>query len=278
MKLRVGGDEAVLYQGRGTKSLQAYLKYIEAYRHFERSTPDDYALARKLSEEAIASDPEYPAAYYILAWTHIVDAWLGRSKSPGESIAKAFKLAQKVLAMDESDARAHLVLGSVYRIKKEPEKAIAELERALVLDPNNAMGYMFLGELLSLTGKPQEGILLLKKSMRLNPLSQNHASKCLFRLGMAYRLTGQYEEALSALKKAANIRPNAWFIQVDLAAIYIYIGREEEARAAAAEVRRIAPTFSLERYVKTTVVKDQAFKRYIKALRKAGIPEKPPSQ
>jgi uncharacterized protein HemY len=74
------------------------------------------------------------------------------------------------------------------------------------------------------------------------------------------------------LKKAANIRPNFWAIQLYLAATYIDLGREEEARAAADEVRRIFRKFSLERFAKRLKYKDQAVKeRLIDAWRKAGL-------
>jgi adenylate cyclase len=261
--LRGGAASAPRY-AIGTKSLQAYLKHLEARRHLARGTPEDYALTRKLSEEAIALDPEYPAAYNILAWTYM----LGAGNSPHYSIEKAFKLAQKVVAMDDSDASAHALLGNVYFRKREYEKSIAEMERAA----NYAVGYMFLAGSLIIAGRPQEAIPLLKKSMRLSPLSQTHASMCLWRLGRAYRVMGQYEEALSALKKAVNIRPNFFMIHLSLAATYIHLGREEEARAAAAEVRRIDPKFSLERFAKRVSYKDPVVtKRYIDALRQAGL-------
>jgi TolB-like protein/Flp pilus assembly protein TadD len=265
--LRGGAASAPRY-AIGTKSLQAYLKHLEARRHLARGTPEDYALTRKLSEEAIALDPEYPAAYNILAWTYM----LGAGNSPHYSIEKAFKLAQKVVAMDDSDASAHALLGNVYFRKREYEKSIAEMEKAVALDPNYAVGYMFLAGSLIIAGRPQEAIPLLKKSMRLSPLSQTHASMCLWRLGRAYRVMGQYEEALSALKKAVNIRPNFFMIHLSLAATYIHLGREEEARAAAAEVRRIDPKFSLERFAKRVSYKDPVVtKRYIDALREAGL-------
>lgn len=83
---------------------------------------------------------------------------------------------------------------------------------------------------------------------------------------------GQYEEALSALKKAANIRPNFWAIQLILAATYIHLGREEEARDAEAELLRNVPKFSLERFAKRRLLKDQAeCDRFIEALRMAGL-------
>jgi len=49
-------------------------------------------------------------------------------------------------------------------------------------------------------------------------------------------------------------------------------GREDEARTQAAELLRIDPKFSLERFAKTLTYKNQTeIDRYIGALRKAGL-------
>jgi adenylate cyclase len=164
------------------------------------------------------------------------------------------------------------LLGDVYAVQGEYEKAIAEYERAVELDPNDAWGYRSLGYTLTSAGKPQEAIPLLKESMRLSPLSKTHASMCLYRLGRAYRTIGQYDEALSALKKALEIRPNFFLIHMELTATFIHLGREEEARAAAAEVRRTNPAFSLDVMAGFMAYKNPADQeRYVEALRKAGL-------
>ena len=272
-KLLKGGELAVHNWSSDTKSLQAYQKLMEARRHLERGTPEELDLARKLSEEAISLDPEYSAPYRVLSHTHMMDTRRGKSKSRRDSIDKAFELAQKVLAMDNSNPNNHSIMGNVYLMKREYEKAIAEFERAVALDPNHAMSFMWLAQGLTTTGRPQEAISLLKKSMRLSPLSKTHASMCLWRLGRAYYANGQYEQAISALKKAIEIRPNIDAIHLDLVATYIHLGREEEARAAAAEVMRINPKFSLEPWAKRIVLyNDQSLQdRYIGSLRKAGL-------
>ena len=89
---------------------------------------------------------------------------------------------------------------------------------------------------------------------------------------MAYRLTGQYEEAIETAKKALEEVPNNMFIYLQLAATYSMMGREEEARTAAAEVMKINSRFSLERYAKTIYLRNKAdTDRTLEALRKAGL-------
>ncbi len=54
-----------------------------------------------------------------------------------------------------------------------------------------------------------------------------------------------------------------------LTVIYSLSGRDEEARIEAAEVLRINPKFSLEKWEKKVVGPDK--ERFIDALRKAGL-------
>jgi len=59
-----------------------------------------------------------------------------------------------------------------------------------------------------------------------------------------------------------------------LTSAYSLAGRDEEARAAAKEVLRISPNFSVARYQRVSPHKDRAMaKRFCDALRKAGLPE-----
>ncbi len=61
-----------------------------------------------------------------------------------------------------------------------------------------------------------------------------------------------------------------------LAAAYVWMDREKEALSEAAEVMRIDPKFSVEKFIKGLPY-DQARKnRLADALRKAGLPDKPP--
>jgi adenylate cyclase len=252
-----------------TDNLEAYLKLLQGREHVHRLNKEDNAQGRQLINEAIALDPQYASAYTYLAGTHHLDAWLGSSKSPRESTAKAIELAQKAIALDDSLAEAHGLLGYLYTMTRQHDKGIVKAERGVALDPNSASALAWLGQNLYWADRPEEAIPVLKKAIRLNPVPP---SWYLFTLAMAYRDTGRYEEAISACKKALHREPKDVITRLVLTATYGLSGREEEARSAAEEVLRIDPKFSLDRLARTRPHKNQAnTKSYIDSLRKAGL-------
>jgi tetratricopeptide (TPR) repeat protein len=68
------------------------------------------------------------------------------------------------------------------------------------------------------------------------------------------------------------VNPNDIFAHMNLAGLYIELGREEEARAEAREVLRLHPKFSLDYFAQIFAYKDQSVAdRRIELLRKAGL-------
>ena len=109
---------------------------------------------------------------------------------------------------------------------------------------------------------------MYRQAIRLNPFYPSYYLV----LGSACRQTGRYEEGIAAVKKALKLAPNSVFANIYLASLYMYAGREDEARAAAAEIQRINPNFSLEKFIKFWPMKEGPERdRLIDALRKAGL-------
>ncbi len=157
----------------------------------------------------------------------------------------------------------------IYLIKTQHEKALAESEHALALATNSADYHTQLGRILCYSGRPEEAIPLLKNALRLNPIPKGWH---LYTLGFAYNLTGRYEEAIEACKKAVEIEPKNLWSHVVLTQAYSFSGREEEARAEAAEILTINPKFSVDYFAKIVPFKNQADKEsQMEALRKAGL-------
>jgi len=230
---------------KGTENLEAYLKLLQARELGWRFNKDDNALGRQMVEGAIALDPNYPNAYVWLAGTHLNEALLGASKSPKQSFSQAIELAQKALALDDSLSNAHSLLSLLYAMTGNHDKAISEGEKGVALGPNDEAAHRRYGVALSHVGRYEEANALYKKAIRFNPFPR---SATLFQLGIAYRFSGNCDEAIAACQKAVYGKPDDLIAHVFLAAVYGSCGRESEARAAAAEVLRIDPRFSIEQF------------------------------
>jgi adenylate cyclase len=268
MQVKITLGEQALYRDKGIRNLNCYLKVLEGRNYIDRDI-DGKNLARRMAEEALVMCPKSSSAYLLLADTHHMDYWYGSGKSPRESLEKAIELAQKAIALDDAYAQAHGLLGFLYSIKREYEKALAEGERAVTLDPNGADGYVRYASSLTWAGRPEEAIPLFQKAIRLSPLGPAWYFQV---FGVTLRLTGRFEEAVSAYKKALQRAPNYIMAHIGLTATYSMMGREEEARAEAAEVLRIDPKFSLDYFAKTLPNKDQSVTdSIVDACRKAGL-------
>ncbi len=254
---------------KGKQGLDCYLKLLEGSSYIWGHNIKDTIVARRIAEEAMAMCPEVPLAYTFMGTVHQLEYWLGIGKSPQESIDKGTELAQKALAMDDSLPAAHWLLSNFYTLKREHEKAIAEAERAVALDPGGAFVHLAYGMSLNYGGRSEEAIPVLQKAIRLNPLGE---TGYFLHLGHAYRVTGRFDEAVSAYKKSLQRSPDNIFAHLSLAATYSMMGREQEARAEAAEVLRLNPKFSVDSYAKRITFKDQSVTdKFIDGLRKAGL-------
>jgi adenylate cyclase len=254
VKLTEGEQARAL--AKGTDNLEAYLKVLEGIEQGYRWNKEANVRAEQLFEEATALDPMYETAYERLGVIHVMDVWLGLSKSPRKSFERATELAQKAIALDDSLAFPHGLLGLINTMMGQYEKAIAESERAVSLEPNSADSYAYLATALRYAGRPEKAIPFFKKAIRLNPIPP---SWYLNDLGYAYNQVGRYEEAISAYKKALHQTPDNLFVHLGLAFAYISSGREEEARAAASEVLRIDPKFSLDKLEKEELLNQFEF-------------------
>jgi adenylate cyclase len=268
VKLTVG--EMARISGKGTKNLDAYLKVLEASDiKAGNVNKGDLQRSIQLFEEAIALDPEYASAYAMLSTAHSRMVLMGWSDSPRESLRRAVELGKKAAALDESTSSA---LAIPYSLLREFDKAIEAAEKAVSLSPNSAGAYFNLGFALVFAGRHQEAIPVLQKCLRLSPVPVHIG--VFGWLASSYTQVGQYEEAVVTWKKSLQIYgPDQLQAHISLAANYIFLGRENEARAEAAEVLRIDPKFSVEQYGKnipTTIT--PAYKdRWTKALLKAGL-------
>ena len=254
-----------------THSFEAYIKLNQALEYYRRFTPNDNILSRQKVKEALALDPNYIGAMVMLAWTILTDVPFGMSNSIENSIERAFELAQHALKIGGESANTYFLIGHIHRMKGQFKMAVTELEKAHAFCLNCADISAGLGMALNDAGRPEEAMQILESALRLNPIPP---SWYYYQIGNSYRMTEKYEKALREYKKAIQVQSDNFLAHLGLAVAYVYLGREKQARATAAEVLRINPKFSVELYAKSIPASNEAaWQREMDALRKAGLPD-----
>ncbi|MBI3304501.1 MAG: tetratricopeptide repeat protein, partial [Deltaproteobacteria bacterium] len=266
VKLTAGEQER---RGRvPTNNLEAYDCFLRGLEYHSRRTPESNTRARQMFKRAVELDPQFAAAYAFLGRTYLMELIYQWSQDP-QTQEQVFAFGQKAASLDDSQPAAHETLALAYLGSKQHAQAIAEAEKAVAVDPNYADAYVTLAEILCFAGQPGNVVSLVEQAMRLNP---RYPPNYLWALGHAYHLLGQSEEAIATLRRIVIRNPDHLTAHVLLATIYSELGREEQARAEAAEILRISPNYSLEVVRQRTPYKDPAFlERQVAALRKAGL-------
>jgi adenylate cyclase len=267
------GEQARIRRGHA-KNPEAYMYWLRGLEYNRIYTKEACAQARKLYEKAAELDPNYGHAWQSIGWTHYRDGRFGWTDTPDQNLMLAEEMAQKSLTMNDSDANAYALLSVVYMARRQHDKAVAYGEKALALAPDFADLNATIAIPLMYSGRPEEAIELVKNAMRLSPY---YPSWYLAVLGIAYRITGQYEEAIGLLETwRARANPRSALPYLCLAYTYVEAGRGEEAQVAVAEVLKRKPKASIEGYLKANMFpyKDPAdIERVVDSLRKAGLPE-----
>jgi TolB-like protein/Tfp pilus assembly protein PilF len=263
------GEMARIYAD--TVNTRAYEKYIQGLEHYWLRTKEGSRIAIKLFQEAIAIDSEYAGAYILLGFAYLDEVLFLMTKTPSESIAKAEAMVQKAAAIEGFMARENNLLGLIYVMKRDYDKAIASAEKAIEQEPSNAGSYLTLGVALRCNGQYEEAIANNKKALQLNPV---RPISYLDSLAWAYLGSQQYEKAIANFKETLERNPDYLFGYMGLTVAYWVTGLEDQAKQAAKHILRINPKFTVSYYEKRPSHKDRAFtKQVYDAWRKAGLPE-----
>jgi len=261
------GERARVY-AKGTNNLEAYIKVSKGYEHFERQGKEENILARKFAKEAIDLDPNYPSAWCLLGGTYLMDPFVGSTDS-ANPWDEAIKVFQKALELDETHAPSNGGLAFVYGCQRKYEKALAQAQRGIELNPGTPISQM--GFVLAMVGRYEEAVQYLKKAIRYDPKAPTFYY---LGLGHAYRGLKRYENAIAAYNKALERDPDYFMAHLYLTGTYYMAGQEEEARAEAAEVLRLQPKFSVNKFAKALPYQDQDYRdRLVEGMLKAGLPE-----
>ena len=271
LQVRLTEGEQARLRRHQTNSIEAWDLFVRAQRRLRLFTREDNNLARELIERALHLDPNFAAAWGILAWTHLADARVGWGGSNEQSLRKGIEAAEKGLSVDKEQSESLGMLGGLWVLQRRYEEALEAGHRAIELSPNTADYYVFYAIILNFVGRAQEALNLIQKAMRLCPFYPD------FYLGImaqSYWLLGRYEEAIATDTERLARNPDNAFSDLRLAASYTELGRDQEARHHVLEALKKNPSYSLTQVRDTDPYQDEAaMERYVDLLRRAGLPE-----
>ena len=258
-----------LVKQKPPSDFKAYDYLLLGRERFFLVTKEENIKARELFQKSIELDPNYGRGHTWLAWTHLVDQVWGWTDDPEKSVKLSLEHAQTAVSLDNTDAEAHWVLGSVLiNIGQQDKDGLAAYERALALSPNNADLLAEYGWNIPNLGRVEEAVKSIRKAMRLNPVYPDwYGQALMFALYNARR----YEEVV-AVSKTINVRHVV--THVVLAGSYAYMDQLDKAHLSAAHVLENNPNFTLRWWRERQNFSHQAtLEHYMDGLRKAGLPE-----
>ena len=211
------------------ESMTAYDRVMRAKKNMDSWDRDLTAESRAHLEQALAIDPEYAPAHAYLAWTFCIEAESPWGMSRDAALARALDHAEQAIRFDDFDSDAHIALGWVYSMQGKYELAETETDRAIACNPNAFGGYCVKGWVKAMCGQTEEAAQCEATAIRLNPLAPDG---CLVTVVLAKYLERDYGTALEMLSR---IKQSYIDSRVMRAACFAQLGREREARDAAAE-------------------------------------------
>src|SRR2546423_2958335 len=232
---QLGHEEKKLLTKRYTLNAEAYELYVRGRYHALKATPPEIQTAISYFRQAIDLDPDYALAYVGLA-----DAYrslpLNSDMPPNEFFPRAKASLQKAVAIDDTLAEAHAVLGfTIFWYDWDWGAAEGQYRRALELDPNSADAHLAYAHLLSNTGRHTEALAEAKRARELDPLNlRTNALE-----GQFLNHAGRTDEALARLQKTFELDQNYLLAHLFAWSVYIEKGMYVEAVAEARRAREL---------------------------------------
>jgi TolB-like protein/Flp pilus assembly protein TadD len=264
--------ESLRIQSTPPENLDAWGCVIRALWHIGRLNREDNELARRVLDRAIALSPRYAKAHSLRTFAEL-RAFATGVTDLETTLSVAQQHARLALELDDQDAWTYFAIGAVEFWWGHYRDAIGAYLRAIDLNPNFALAHGFLGESLAWDCQSDAALTAVDGAIRMSPHDPFNAVH-LLSAGIAHFSAERYLEGIECQRKALQERPRLVAALRMRAACYAELGKADEARAAISEMVRLEPDISLRKLsVRRGYSRPTVQERYVKALRRAGIPE-----
>jgi TolB-like protein/Tfp pilus assembly protein PilF len=236
LRSQLSADDQKKVAAGSTENPEAYQIYLKGKYFTNKFTRDGFTKGLEYFNQAIAIDPNYGLAYTGIAYKYVnQDDWY---IAPNDGEPSAKEAAMRALALNESDADAHVVLAIVKQwYDWDWPGAEKEFKRAIDLSPNDAEARGYYSWFLAQMGRNDEAVAQAKRGLEADPF----LPLANFNAGAISVFLRQWDLAIEQLRSAKEMAPDYWFNMNFLGRAYEQAGKLPEAiaefKAARAESR-----------------------------------------
>jgi adenylate cyclase len=263
--------EIALAARRRPENLTAYDLFLRATQQFYLATREGEAEALRLAHRALELDPRFSLVAALAGACYTRNVLWGYSTDPQFDRKEAVRLLRLALSLDDGDpeilARAAFI--SAYMVG-DCESEIEMTDRAVALNPNSFLAWLVRGQVYRIAGQREEALQSFERALRASPVDP---LLHLTFVGMGVTLVElrRFDEAIAAGKKALRQTPSNPAAHRCLASAFAHLGRDAEAREAAARMLEVDPAFTISAWIARGGQTNS--KLQIEGLRKARLPE-----
>jgi len=205
---------------------EAHLEFLKGEHELEIQSPQSVDKALRHYRRALELDPAMAAAWGGIAGSHVIRASRGMAP-PAEALAEARAAAERGLALDAEEPRAHRVLAWIKIRTGEWVDAVEAYRKVIALDPGDADALATLGRLYYCVERHAEALETMLQALAVSPQSMLiHTG-----VGDALYYAREYEKSLVYYRRAVELDPRFDGAHTDYARSLEAVGRFDEAQA-----------------------------------------------
>jgi adenylate cyclase len=267
--------EIALAMRRRPENLTAYDFYLRARQQFYLTTREGLAEAIRLAHRALELDPRFGLVAALAGLHHMQNLTWGYAIDPQFDREEAIRLLRLALSIDDGDPETLAFASQISAfLVGDWEKEMEMADRAVALNPNSHVAWQSSGWVYRNAGLPEEAVRSFERAIRMSPVDPD-LHFAFVGIRYAFIELGRFDEAVVAGKKAQRQNPIFPGAHRCLASAFAHLGRDAEAREAAARVLEFDPAFSVSAWIARApgLGGQSGSKLLIEGLRKAGLPE-----
>jgi TolB-like protein len=262
----VAETERSLVRRKPPSDLTAYETYLLGMEAKHKVTKEGLDEGERLFRKALEIDPQLARAYVGLAYIYEYRIDLGLGTSVADNLTKLMEAARNAVRLDPNDGETQLVLGHAFAYQGMSDQALEQFAKAEALAPNNADLLILIAWFLPQFGQPDRAVELAEKALKLNPNPPYWYDQG---LRLVYFFGRQFDKSVKYAKQITTPFATDYAY---LAAASAMAGDVPGAKAAATQVVRLDPNWSVEKYLSDAGgFPDDAALLFVEGARKAGV-------